>query len=177
MLVARQLVASLAAFASLALLAASCGGSPASHVAQLGTTTSRSSLGHGSTRDQATAYTTCMHSHGVPLWPEPESNGAFDKAKLTPRQLGVSNSQVGTAQKACRGLLPTYSAAEESHVLTQALRFSRCMRAHGATDFPDPESNGAILIPHAMENAPTYLVALHFCLQKYGAPPPPTAAG
>ena len=47
------------------------------------------------------------------------------------------------------------------------------MRAHGATSFPDPESNGAITIPHAMESSPAYLAALHFCLHKYGVPPPP----
>ena len=43
--------------------------------------------------------------------------------------------------------------------------------------FPDPESNGAIVIPHAMENSPTYLAALHFCIQKYGVPPAPSPAG
>jgi hypothetical protein len=51
------------------------------------------------------------------------------------------------------------------------------MRAHGSTNFPDPERNGAIVIPHAMENSPVYLAALHFCIHKYGVPPPPTPAG
>ncbi len=118
-----------------------------------------------------------MRSHGVPLWPDPESSGAFDKSKLSPRQLGVSSSQIGAAEKACRSLLPTYSVTQQPHVLAQALRFSRCMRAHGATNFPDPEGNGAIAIPHAMENSPAYLTALHFCLHKYGVPPAPSPAG
>ena len=51
------------------------------------------------------------------------------------------------------------------------------MRAHGAASFPDPESSGAIVIPHAMENSPAYLAALHFCLHKYGVPPPPSPTG
>jgi len=51
------------------------------------------------------------------------------------------------------------------------------MRAHGAANFPDPESDGAITIPHAMENSPAYLAALNFCLHKYGAPPPPRSPG
>ena len=51
------------------------------------------------------------------------------------------------------------------------------MRAHGSTNFPDPESNGAIRIPHAIENSPMYLAALNFCIHKYGVPPPPPAAG
>jgi hypothetical protein len=163
---------------SLALLVAACGGSPAAHVAQLGTSAARSSsaTGGGSTHEQALAFTRCVRAHGVPLWPNPQSSGTFDKSELTPSQLGVGNSQIAAAERACKSLLPTYSATPQPHVLAQALRFSRCMRAHGATNFPDPESNGAIAIPHAMENSPTYLAALHFCVDKYGVPPPPSPA-
>jgi len=126
---------------------------------------------------QALAFARCVRAHGVPLWPDPESNGTFDKSELTPGQLGVSSTQIATAERACKSLLPTYSATPQPHIVAQALRFSRCMRAHGATNFPDPESNGAIVIPHAMENSPTYLAALHFCIGKYGVPPPPSPAG
>lgn len=171
---------SVVGVAAFALLAAGCGGgSPGSHVAQLGTTTTQgSSTSVGSTHDQALAYARCVRTHGVPLWPDPESNGVFDKSKLTPGQLGVGSSQIAGAQRACKSLTPTYSATPQPHVLAQALTFSRCMRAHGATSFPDPESNGAIRIPHAMENSPAYLAALNFCLHKYGAPPqpPPSSA-
>ena len=147
--------------ACLALLAAACG-STGSHVAQLSTSTTGSSpQSRGSTHDQALAYAGCLRSHGVPLWPDPESSGAFDKSKLTPHQLGVGGSQISAAQKACKSLAPTYSATPQPHVLAEALRFSRCMRAHGAANFPDPESNGAIAIPHTMENSPAYLAALH----------------
>jgi len=120
-----------------------------------------------------------MHNHGVPLWPAPESNGSYEKSELTPSQLGVSSSQIAAGERACKSLLPTptYSVSQRSHVLAQALRFSRCMRAHGATNFPDPENNGAIVIPHAMENTPTYLAALNLCERKYGVPPPPLPTG
>ena len=162
--------------ACVALLAA-CG-STSGGVAQLGTNTTGSGApSRSSTHDQAVAYAGCIRSHGVPLWPDPDSSGVFDKSKLTPQLLGVGNSQIDGAQKACRSLVPTYSATAQPHVLAEALRFSRCMRAHGAVNFPDPESNGAIAIPHAMESSPTYLAALHFCLHKYGAPPPPSPAG
>jgi hypothetical protein len=113
----------------------------------------------------------------VPLWPDPESSGAFDKSKLNPQELGVSNSQIGTAENTCKSLAPIYSASQQSQVLRQALRFTQCMRAHGTSDFPDPESNGAIVIPDATENLQAYPIALHYCLHKYGVPPPPTAAG
>ena len=111
----------------------------------------------------------------MPLWPEPQSSGRFDKSKLTPQQLGAGSSQIAAAERACKSLLPTYVATgQQSHVVAQALRFSRCMRGHGATNFPDPQSNGAIVIPHAMENSPAYLAALNFCVHKYGVPPPPS---
>jgi hypothetical protein len=163
------------ALAGLSLLASGCGGSPGTHVAQLSTSTTPSA---GSTPDHALAYSRCMHSHGVPLWPDPGTTGATNQAPLTLHQLGVTSSQLTTAQQACRSLLPTTPAtAAAPHVLAQALRFSHCMRAHGATAFPDPASNGAITIPHAMESSPAYLAALHVCLNKYGAPPPPSSAG
>jgi hypothetical protein len=169
---------SLAALLGLSLLASACGGSPGSHVAQLSTSTTRNSPpSRGSTHDQALAYARCLRSHGVPLWPDPESSGSFDKSKLTPHQLGVSSSQIGTAEKACRSLVPTYSATQQPNVLALALRFSRCMRAHGAANFPDPESSGAIVIPHAMESSPAYLAALRLCVHKYGVPPPPSPPG
>jgi hypothetical protein len=169
---------SLAALLGLSLLVSACGGSPGSHVAQLSTGTTRNSPpSRGSTHDQALAYARCLRSHGVPLWPDPESSGSFDKSKLTPHQLGVSSSQIGTAEKACRSLVPTYSATQQPHVLALALKFSRCMRAHGAANFPDPESNGAIAIPHAMESSPAYLAALRLCVRKYGVPPPPSPPG
>lgn len=175
--VAARVAVAASAAAVLALLMAACGGSAGSHVAQLGTSTTQSSSpSGGSTHDQALAYARCIRSHAVPLWPDPESSGLFDKSKLTPRQLGVGSSQIAAAEQGCRSLLPTYSVTQQSHVLAQALRFSRCMRAHGATNFPDPESNGAIRIPHAMENSAAYLAALHFCLHKYGVPPPPSPA-
>ena len=158
---ARSLAAVIAA-GGLTLLTAACGGSHSS------------SSGSGSTYDQARAFAGCVRTHGVPLWPEPEGSGQFDKSRLTPRQLGVSGSQVAAAERACKSLLPTYSAtAQQPHVLAQALRFSRCMRAHGATNFPDPRSTGAIVIPHSMEDSPAYLAALNFCVHRYGVPPPP----
>jgi hypothetical protein len=128
---AARTLAALVATRGLTLLTAACGGSHSS------------SSGGGSTYDQARAFAECVRTHGVPLWPRPESSGRFDKSKLTPHQLGVGSSQIAAAERACKTLLPTYSATtQQSHVVAQALRFSRCMRAHGATNFPDPRSNG-----------------------------------
>jgi hypothetical protein len=172
-----RLLSAVSAAAFLVLLAAACGGSPGGHVAQLGTSATQSgSPSGGSPHAQALAYAGCIRSHGVPLWPDPASSGVFDKSELTPHRLGVGGAQIAAAERACKSLLPTYSAAAQPQVLAEALRFSRCMRAHGATSFPDPESNGAIVIPHAMESSPAYVAALHFCIHTYGVPPPPSPA-
>jgi hypothetical protein len=160
------------------VLVGGCGGSNAGagSAGTAGRSSSHSSA--SSTYTQALVYAKCVHTHGVPLWPAPDRNGGFDKSKLTPHQLGVGSVQAAAAQRACRSSLPTYSAAEgSSHVVTAALKFSRCMRAHRVTNFPDPKADGAIVIPHAMENSPVYLAALRTCIRKYGVPPPPSPAG
>jgi hypothetical protein len=168
------------ALIAVGTLVAGCGGGGSNAgVANVGASRAPSSRSSASsTYDQALAFANCVRTHGVPLWPNPDSSGQFDKSKLTPRQLGVGSSKAGAAAHACRTLLPTYAAGTQpAQVLAQALTFSRCMRAHGSTNFPDPESNGAIVIPHAMENSPVYLAALRFCIRKYGVPPPPAAEG
>ena len=92
------IAAAITAATGLALLAAGCGGSSGSRVAQFGTTTThRSSPSRDSTYQQALAYTRCVRSDGVALWPDPENSGAFDKSKLTPHQLGVGSSQIAAA--------------------------------------------------------------------------------
>ena len=168
--------ATVGALIALGAMVAGCGGGGSNlGVATVSTSGSRSSS--ASTHDQALAFAMCVRTHGVPLWPDPDGSGRFEKSKLTPSQLGVSMAKAGAAQHACKALLPTYSPSEQPQDLAQALRFSRCMRAHGSANFPDPESNGAIRIPHAIENSPAYLAALNFCIHKYGVPPPPPAGG
>jgi hypothetical protein len=159
-------------------LVVGCGGSNAGVKSTGAAGRSRSHSSAPSTYAQAVVYARCVRTHGVRLWPAPGSDGQFDKSKLTPHQLGVSSLQALAAQRACRSSLPTYSATEgSSQVVTAALRFSRCMRAHGSTRFPDPKADGAIVIPHAMESSPVYLTALHTCIRKDGVPPPPSPAG
>jgi hypothetical protein len=86
-----------------------------------------------------------MRSHGVPRYPDP-SPGQLD-VKVDPRiqgpQFGVSNSQFQAAWSTCRSVLPVgandqFPAAMMPQVLREMRSFSRCMRSHGATDWPDP---------------------------------------
>ena len=91
--------AALIATAALALLSAACSGSPSS----AGSGGSPHPDGSG-TSPSAVAYSACIRSHGVPNFPDPDSNGQVPKAD--PQLLGVSNSQLQAAQRACQHLYP-----------------------------------------------------------------------
>jgi len=129
--------------AGLALLAAACNsGSPT-------TTGSGSTNRAQSAHYKVVAFSHCMRSHGVPKYPDPSSNQIDVKVGIDPafaRQYGVSASQLGAALHACQHLLPigandTFPAAMMPQILRDMRGFSRCMRSHGAPDWPDPTVN------------------------------------
>ena len=174
--------AAVAAAAGLALLAAACGGSPGGRVAQLGSTATRTSTSSADasstspTASGAVAFARCMRSHRVPNWPDPASNGAFDKSKLATQQLGAGPSRVQAAQRACNHLLPNGgsgpSAAQLQQAKTQGLAFARCVRSHGVPRFPDPDSSGRIPDPASVgidQGSPAFRAANQAC-RKYRPP-------
>jgi hypothetical protein len=186
----RRRASALSAAAGLSLLAAGCGGSAGSHVAQLGTTATQASAASasggsstsGPTVAQAVAYADCMRSNGVPDWPDPDSSGVFDKSKLTLQQLGVSGSRLQSAQTACKHLAPNGgqppNQSQLQQMKTQALQFSRCVRAHGVPNFPDPDSAGRIPDPASVgidQGAPKFQAANQAC-GKYRPPYMPSNA-
>jgi hypothetical protein len=93
---------------------------------------------------QALAYSNCMRAHGVSNFPDPTTNGGGVQFSIG------SNSGVNpqapafqTAQQSCRHLMPgggTPSAQASAQAKAALLRTSECMRAHGITDFPDPQT-------------------------------------
>jgi len=120
-------VAAVVAAAALALPAAACTGG-------------QSSTGSGSsTNSQELAFSRCMRSHGVPSFPDPTAGRI---PKETPLQLGVSSSQLQSAESACISLLPSGSSGPSPAELQQSwsdlTNFARCMRSHGVPNWPDP---------------------------------------
>ena len=93
------ILASVAAVAAVSLLAAGCGGgsSPSGVASVASSTTSATTT---PTQSGAVAYSNCMRTHGVPAFPDPTSGGAIPKVSL--QQVGVSNSEFQSAQRACR---------------------------------------------------------------------------
>ena len=58
------------------------------------------------------------------------------------------------------------SSASSSRLLAQFLAYSRCMRSHGVSNYPDPTTSGGIGInlPHSFNtNSPAYLAASQAC--------------
>lgn len=130
----------------LALLAASCGGSPTSHVAELGSTTSaaQSSPASTSSARSALAFSRCMRSHGVPNFPDPDAQGNF-----RPFDTGVAKQTSAAANDTCKNLLPNGGSgggagtSGDKQKLAFALKAARCMRRHGYPSYPDPPNAAA----------------------------------
>ena len=202
--VARRGALLAAGLASLALVAAGCGGSSKSPaVASLGTTTSNdagsgasnssgafslppgagigasisTSLGTGAA---GVKFTTCMRSHGVPNFPDPDAQGTITitvSASMNP-----SSPAFQRAVAACHHLIP--SGSEAGHTLSQAqqqqmkarvLAFAACMRSHRVPGYPDPTfSNGGVSQGYGPKtgvdpNSPIFQAAQKTCGGKLGS--------
>ncbi len=135
--------ATLAAMALTGLLATACGGGSSPAASSTG---GSASAAGGATREQAAlAYARCMRSHGVPDFPDPDSNGNFHVGNNS------VSSQETAANQVCNHLLNVgtqLNAAQTQHTLSQLVKYAQCMRAHGVPNFPDPQiTNGGIGVP------------------------------
>jgi len=93
---------------SLGLAPAACGGPSTPGVATGSTTTTTASpSAFDSTRAMALlTYSSCMHSHGVPNFPDPTSSGGISKEGVISAEGTASNSQVQAASNDWRNLHP-----------------------------------------------------------------------
>jgi hypothetical protein len=78
-----------------------------------------------------------MRSHGVQHYPDPAGNGQFAKSKLSLPQLGVVQSQLQVAQRACQHLYPNGEQSSQTMMIAMS-NFARCVRARGVSNWPDP---------------------------------------
>ena len=158
--------------AAVAMLTAGCGGGGASGVASVASSTTAATTGATTTTQNGTlasafAFARCMRSHGITGWPDPNSQGAFDKSKLRP--LGLDVSRVRALEDGpCNIPLPSPGG----YTITPAdradyLRGAACMRSHGFGDFPDPTfpgNNVRFDIPPSInQDAPRFTSAAKIC--------------
>jgi hypothetical protein len=137
----------LAVAAAVAVLATAtaCGGSASSSSAGSGSGSGSGSASGGSADGQMLAYSQCMRAHGVPDFPDPNASGNMQVAPGSPND-PMNGPQEQVANTECRHLEPGGGAAGtggvNQQVVSQYLKLSQCMRAHGATTFPDPTVSG-----------------------------------
>jgi hypothetical protein len=117
---------------------------------------------------KALSYAKCIRSHGVPNFPDPNSDGTFVETGNNTSPLGnISPQIVRQATSACQSLAPgggQISQAQKQQVTAAGLKFARCMRSHGVPTFPDPKSGGEIgLPPGTNPNSPTFQAAERAC--------------
>jgi hypothetical protein len=165
---AGPLAAALIAVGLLAvgLLAAACGGPAGPGVANAGPTSSASPSGsaHGS----ALAYSRCMRAHGITKFPDPDSNGDLGLNAGPGTGIDPNSPQYKAADQACKHLMPAPNPSQAAQNRPALLRYARCMRAHGITDFPDPTPGGGLSIKASAgsdldPNNPIYKAADRAC--------------
>ena len=134
-----RVAAVITVMAAAALLAAACSSSPSS-TGSGGSPTAGGSANSSS----AVAYSRCVRSHGVPNFPDPDSNGQIPKEAVVRALREVSDSRAKAATAACANLSPNNaqgSPAQQRQQLTYDLKFAQCMRSHGVPNFPDPTNS------------------------------------
>jgi hypothetical protein len=163
----RPLILTLIA-AAVAVLAAGCGGgsnSPSSP-------DSSSSGGNVSqARAQYLANASCMRSHGVPGYPDPQisSSAGSLSVGISPGSANPDSPAFKSADRACHHLLPNGgvqggAGGSSAQQQAQDVVFADCMRSHGVPSFPDPDHDGAFTLPATInEQAPAFLGAMNAC--------------
>jgi hypothetical protein len=94
------------------------------------------------TEQAALDFARCMRDNGVPSFPDPvaKPDGGF----RLQRPPGVSPSALDDALESCKSEagaagVDSGSAAPDTGAQDQLLELSRCMRANGIPEFPDPK--------------------------------------
>jgi hypothetical protein len=180
---------------------AACGGSPSRHVASLGngggsgSGTTTTTLPKGNPSQLLDEWASCMRSHGDPNQVDPtvDANKVIHitfppGANGNGPDIGKGNGSnspcdvyLTAASTALRGGKPL---PKPDPVKLEKL--SKCVRAHGIPDFPDPSPGGGLSIqasPGSDLNPrnPTFHHAMQLCAKKYGiqglggGTPPPGA--
>ncbi|HTW06605.1 MAG TPA: hypothetical protein VME46_03795 [Acidimicrobiales bacterium] len=169
------------------MFAVACsGGSDPVSVAHIGSMPTTTATVAG--KADALKYSECMRAHGVPDFPYPNAQGQLQAKGAPSSDLDPSSPEFQRAAKDCQQYEPVMSPAQQARALAQALEFSKCMRAHGISGFPDPQTvNGGIgILIHAGQgsgnlgpSSPQFQQAMQACqslmpgkVQKAGLAPP-----
>jgi hypothetical protein len=119
-----------------ALVLAACGSSSKSH-------------GPASNDNTGLEFATCIRTHGVPSFPDPQTSGGIQ----IPLSLAKNPSPAfKSAMQACKYLIPanTSPPVVSASQKAAAVKLAQCMREHGVPNYPDPTYQDGHEIPPAI---------------------------
>lgn len=119
------------ALAAVSLLAAACGGS----------STPPAPSAYQTAYQRELAYAACMRAHGLPGFPDPQSDGTFNSTRQNANDF--HGPRFMSANKSCAHLEgPGMTPAQQERLTSQGLKFAACMRGHGITSFQFSDGAG-----------------------------------
>jgi hypothetical protein len=145
-----------ATLAGIVLLAAACaGGSSAG-----------GSTAHLTAYQKELAYAECMRSHGLPGFPDPQSDGTFQSTRENGSDF--SGPAFMSADRACAHLEgPGMTPVQFQQNVRQLLKYAACMRAHGIANFQANVQGNRVEMgvqgPGSEMNTPQFLAAQRAC--------------
>jgi hypothetical protein len=172
-----RLVAVTGAFLLLGITVAACSGGSSPGVASVGATATTGASKDQSSGDPSTSGSTssgqtngialsggnaaqglalarCMRAHGVADFPDPNAQGQTQISGGPNSDLNPNNPTFKKAMNACQSKIPKPTPAQQAQALQNAIKMSQCMRAHGITDFPDPQSQGGGRVSLSLNGSP-----------------------
>jgi len=142
---------------ALALAACGSGGGKADVATAGGKAKSSPAAQTGNQKDQERKWAQCMRANGADV---PDEQGG---------QAAVSSGETKDFTKAmdkCRELMPSGGdlPKPKPEDITKLRAYSKCMRDHGLDKFPDPTSDGGILLEaKTIQDGPTFEKAAKAC--------------
>jgi hypothetical protein len=106
--------------------------------------------------EQGRRHAQCMREHGVPESdPQVRPDGSVRIGGGYEKD-SVDGEALATALAACKQYEPDLSGPEGAEKLEVLRQFSRCMRAHGVENYPDPDATGFLDVPLPVREDPEY---------------------
>jgi hypothetical protein len=118
--------------------------------------------GGGNPNSRALAYASCMRSHGITDFPDPNAQGGFS----APNGMNPNSPQYATANNDCKSLDYSSPPPYNPTMAAALLKYAICMRGHGASWFPDPNAQGHLDVSFPKgegPNDPQYVAANKAC--------------
>ncbi len=94
---------------------------------------------------------TCARTHGDPNLPDPtiDSQG---RAQFPPGTQLPSQATQQACQSIYNRLPATARSSASAPDIAMEIKFAQCMRAHGLTDWPDPDAHGNYPLPADLQS-------------------------